>query len=221
MDESAPQVMKSAFPGHFQAESARQVQALLADVRATGRDAQIHARLTKGDRECGVAASLFRQENASLFLVRLSSQAMLPESSALKATSALLKFFDAAPDGLVMTQFDGRIVRANPAFVEMAQLGSVEQSRGELLDRWLGRAGVDFSVALANLRQNGSIKLFSTTLRGEHGAAADVEVSAVSLADGDDRPGFRFRYPERRESDCRRSPRRRMNCRVRSHSSPS
>lgn len=192
MDEGAPQVLKSAFPNHFEAESARQVQALLADVRATGRDGHIGARLSKGDRECGVAASLFRQENASLFLIRLSSQAMLPESSALKATSTLLKFFDAAPDGLVITQFDGRIVKANPAFIEMAQLGSAEQSRGELLDRWLGRVGVDFSVALANLRQNGSIKLFSTTLRGEHGAATDVEVSAVSLADDDDRPGFGF-----------------------------
>jgi transcriptional regulator PpsR len=192
MDESAPQVLKSTFPAHFGAESARQVQALLSDVRATGRDAHIRAQLVKGDRECGVAASLFRQENASLFLVRLSSQAMLPESSALKATSTLLKFFDAAPDALVITQFDGRIVKANPAFIEMAQLGSAEQSRGELLDRWLGRAGVDFSVALANLRQNGSIKLFSTTLRGEHGATADVEVSAVSLADVDDKPGFGF-----------------------------
>ena len=110
----------------------------------------------------------------------------------MKATSILLKYFDAAPDGLVITESDGRVVRANPAFIEMAQLGSAEQSRGELLDRWLGRAGVDFSVALANLRQNGSIKLFSTALRGEHGAATEVEVSAVSLADGDHRSGFGF-----------------------------
>jgi transcriptional regulator PpsR len=192
MDESATQVLKSVFSNHFEADSARQVQTLLADVRATGRDGSIRVQLAKDHRECGVAASLFRQENASLFLVRLSSRAMLPETSALKATAMLLGYFEAAPDGLVITQFEGRIVKANAAFVEMAQLGSAEQSRGELLDRWLGRAGVDFSVALANLRQNGSIKLFSTALRGEHGATADVEVSAVVLADGDDKPGFGF-----------------------------
>jgi transcriptional regulator PpsR len=191
-DESAPQVLKAAFLSHFDAASAKQVQTFLADVRATGRDGNSRAVLAKGKRECSVAASLFRQENASLFLVRLSSEALRSESSALKATAALLKFFDAVPDGLVITQFDGRIVKANPAFIEMAQLGSAEQSRGELLDRWLGRAGVDFSVALANLRQNGSIRLFSTTLRGEHGATADVEVSAASLADGDEKPGFGF-----------------------------
>jgi transcriptional regulator PpsR len=191
-DESAPQVLKSNLPGHFEAASGQRVQTLLADVRATGHDGSAPAKLAKGDRDCGVAVSLFRQENASLFLVRLSSGASLPEGGALKATSLLLKYFDAAPDGLVITQFDGRVVRANQAFIEIAQLGSAVQSRGELLDRWLGRAGVDFSVALANLRQNGSIKLFSTTLRGEHGATTDVEVSAVSLEDGDDKPGFGF-----------------------------
>jgi transcriptional regulator PpsR len=192
MDESGPQVLKSALPDHFEAESARQVQALLADVRATGRDGSVRVQLAKGQHECSIAASLFRQEHASLFLVRLSSRAMLPESSALKATATLLKFFEAAPDGLVITQSDGRIVRANAAFIEMAQLGSAAQSRGELLDRWLGRAGIDFSVALANLRQNGSIKLFATALRGELGVTADVEVSAVTLADGDEKPGFGF-----------------------------
>jgi transcriptional regulator PpsR len=192
LDEAAPQVVKSRFAGHFDPKSAQQIQTLLGDVRATGRDGTVRAQFAKGDRECQVAVSLFRQENASLFLVRLSSGVTLPEGSALKATSTLLQYFDAAPDGLVITEPDGRIVKANAAFVEMAQLGSAEQARGEPLDRWLGRAGVDFDVALANLRQNGSIKLFSTALRGEHGGTADVEVSAVALADGFQKQGFGF-----------------------------
>jgi len=192
LDESAPQALKSTFPAYFDATGEPLVQNLLAEVRATGRDGNVRVRLAKGERECFVAASLFRQENASLFLVRLSSHTPPPEGSALKATSILLTYFEAAPDALVITQYDGRIVRANPAFIEMAQLATAEQSRGEMLDRWLGRAGVDFSVALANLRQNGSIKLFSTAMRGEHGATADVEVSAVALTDGDHKQGFGF-----------------------------
>ena len=190
-DENAPQLVKSSFVEHFDAAGIPIVERLLADVRATGRDHTARVHLADGIRECGVAASLFRQESASLFLVRLSSQA-LAEGGALKATATLLRYFDVAPDGLVITQYDGRVVRANLAFLEMAQLNSVEQARGELLDRWLGRAGIDFGVALANLRQNGSIRLFSTGLRGEYGAAAEVEVSAVSLADSEDKPGFGF-----------------------------
>lgn len=191
-DESAPQLLKSPFIGRFDPDSAQAIQTLLADVRATGRDGGIRGHLANGRRECSLAVSLFRQENASLFLVRLASQASLSESSALKATSALLAYFETAADGLVITQFDGRVVRANPAFLEMAQLTSVEQARGELLDRWLGRAGVDFNVALANLRQNGSIKLFATSMRGEYGAIADVEVSAVAMTADDNKPGFGF-----------------------------
>lgn len=191
-DASAPQLLKSALPGRFDAADAQTVQTLLADVRATGRDGATRVRLVNGQRECSLAVSLFRQENASLFLVRLSSHASAPESSALKATSILLNYFEAAPDGLVITQFDGRVVRSNAAFLEMAQLSSAEQARGEVLDRWLGRAGVDFNVALANLRQNDSIKLFATSMRGEYGATTDVEVSAVSLRDGEDRPSFGF-----------------------------
>ena len=152
LDESAPQILKSGFPGRFDAASAQQVQTLLADVRATGRDGNVRVQLIKGDRECTVAASLFRQESASLFLVRLSSGATLPETSALQATSILLKYFDAAPDGLVITESDGRIVKANLAFVEMAQLGSAEQSRGEPLDRWLALQlpFMDFSESMGN-----------------------------------------------------------------------
>jgi transcriptional regulator PpsR len=202
-DESAPQLLKSSFPGHFDAAGSQTIQTLLADVRATGRDNGARAYLARQQRECSVAVSLFRQEQSSLFLVRLSSQPLASENKTLRATSTLLKYFEAAPDGLVVTQFDGRVVTANPAFMEMAQLGSSDQARGELLDRWLGRAGVDFSVALANLRQNGSIKLFATAIRGEQGATADVELSAVSITDGDDKPsfGFAIRNVEKRLSD--------------------
>ncbi len=208
-DESAPQLLKSGLPEHFDAMSSVAIQTLLADVRATGRDNNALVHLAKGERECRVSASLFRQENASLFLVRLSSQAAAPQSGALKATSLLLNYFESAPDGLVITQFDGRIVKSNPAFLEMAQLSSAEQARGELLDRWLGRAGVDFSVALANLRQNDSIKLFATAMRGEYGALAEVEVSAVSLTDGEDKPsfGFAIRNVEKRLSSTTSSQR--------------
>jgi transcriptional regulator PpsR len=201
-DESAPQLLKSSFLGHFDPASAQAIQTFLADVRASGRDGSTRGHLANGQRECSLAVSLFRQENASLFLVRLPSQASVSDSSALKATSALLGYFETAPDGLVITQFDGRVVRANPSFLEMAQLNNAEQARGELLDRWLGRAGVDFNVALANLRQNGSIKLFTTSMRGEYGATAEVEVSAVAMTPDDDKPdfGFAIRNVEKRLS---------------------
>jgi transcriptional regulator PpsR len=73
----------------------------------------------------------------------------------------------------------------------MAQLASDEQARGESIERWVGRPGVDVSVLIANLRQHGSVRLFTTILRSEHGATEDVEISAVSALEGE-QPCFGF-----------------------------
>ena len=77
------------------------------------------------------------------------------------------------------------MLSANGAFVELAQLGAEEQARGQSLDRWLGRSGVDLSVLMSNLRQRGAVRLFATTLRGEFGAAAEVEISATVVPHGE------------------------------------
>ncbi len=207
LDESLPKVLKSPFVSFFEETSVQELQNLLADVRASGRDASATFRTAKSQRDCGVAISLFRQENASLFLIRLLPRTAITESGDLKATSMLVRLFEESPDGLVIAEQDGRIVKTNAAFLEMAQLNNQEQARGELLDRWLGRAGVDFGIAMANLRQGGSIKLFSTILRGELGAVADIELSAVALSNGDDQShfGFAIRNIDRRLSEVKSS----------------
>jgi transcriptional regulator PpsR len=102
------------------------------------------------------------------------------EASSLASLHAV--HFSQSADALVYTDAQGRIIAVNRAFALMAQLSAEEQARGELLDRWLGRTGVELSVLVTNLRQRGSVGLFTTTLRGEFGAAIDVEISASVLA---------------------------------------
>ncbi len=71
------------------------------------------------------------------------------------------------------------------------QLATEEQARNESIDRWLGRPGVDFNLLIAQLREHGSVRLFATQLRGEFGSSSDVEICAVSVADGEE-PCFGF-----------------------------
>lgn len=74
--------------------------------------------------------------------------------------------------------------------------------RGEPLERWLGRSGVDLTVLLANLKEHDSIRLFSTTVRSEYGATSDVEISAVTAPDADPpRVAFSLRSIGRRLSE--------------------
>ena len=178
-----------ALPDTLDAADAAAVQLLLAGVRATGREDEGRVRSTMG-RNLGITASLFRQDNASFFLVRLvplsAEQAALPESQ-----PSQFQIVENLPDGFVITDAEGRIVAANSAFLDLAQLAAEDQARGQSLERWLGRPGVDLGVLLANLRQHGSVRRYAATLRGEYGAMAEIEVSAASVPGGAG-PSFGF-----------------------------
>jgi transcriptional regulator PpsR len=170
----------------FNRADAESVQTLLASVRAAGRSDWTRVRLDGSDSEVVVSASLFRQDNATLFLVRLAPTQGDGATPALPATAAMLvKLIEGAPDGFVITDVDGQILMANEAFLEMAQLTGAEQAISESIERWLGRSGVDLSVLISNIRQRGSVSLFATTLRGEHGVLSNVEISATSAVNGD------------------------------------
>jgi transcriptional regulator PpsR len=171
--------------GLFAQDGASRLQALLATVRASGRPDHVQVRLLGDGVEMLASASLFREEQSAFFLVRLSPLQTDPANEVVpKLKSKLLKLVESAPDGFVVTGTDGRIITTNAAFLEMADLTTEQQAQGESLDRWLGRPGVDLDVLIANLRQRGSLRLFATTVQGEYGVSADVEVSAVSVMNG-------------------------------------
>jgi transcriptional regulator PpsR len=118
-----------------------------------------------------------------------------PEAEALALPpprSKLLQVVERVPDAFAVTDGDGRIITANDAFIELAQLPGEDAAVGQSLDSWLGRPGVEMGVLLGTLRQAGAVRLFATTLRGAQGATATVEVSAVSVTDAGGRPCFGF-----------------------------
>lgn len=185
LGNGARAVIGKPFPDGFDARSTRALQALLQKARSAGRAEEVRARLADGKREFLVAASLFRQDAAAHFLVRLTSTQGAAAPALLASQSALLRALEASPDGFVVTEPDGRVMAANRAFLEMVQAASEEQVRGRTLDDWFGRPGADLSVLLANLRQHGAVRLFATTLRGELGLVTEVEISAVSVAEAE------------------------------------
>ncbi len=174
----------------FSADSLPILQGHLAAIRSGGRSEDMPARLMRDHQAVLVKVSLFRQDNETLFLMRISPvQAAAPAVSDIK--SKLLRAVESAPDGFVVTDHGGTIITANAAFLEMAQLHHEEQARGQSLDRWVGTSGVDLDVLTSNLRSRGSVRFFSTTMRGEAGAVTQVEISAVSVRNGG-HPSFGF-----------------------------
>jgi transcriptional regulator PpsR len=180
------------FPEGFDQQSSLALQGLMGAVRATGRTDDVTVRSVDGAREFVTSASLFREEQASFFLIRLTDLNSGRQAAAAPTQhSKVLEIVASAPEGFVVTDLGGRILYANRAFLDLAQLATEEQSRNESLDRWLGRPGVDFNLLTAQLREHGSLRMFATQLRGEYGSTSDVEIYAVSVVDGEE-PCFGF-----------------------------
>jgi transcriptional regulator PpsR len=193
----------------FDAAGRRALDTLLASVRATGRTDEARAKAARGGAEFLVSAALFREDRSSYFLIRLTPRkAAGAAAPATLRSSRVLEIVAASPDAFLVTSVDGRVEYSNRAFLDMVQLAAEEQVRGESVERWLGRPGVDFNLLTAHLREHASIRLFATTLRGEYGAVTDVEICAVSIPDGDMRClGFTMRNVGQRVTAERRAHR--------------
>ncbi|GAB5498732.1 MAG: transcriptional regulator PpsR [Pseudohongiellaceae bacterium] len=166
----------------FATGSTKVVDALLVEARSTGQRTQARATLAGEESSCLLSAALFTQDKDSLFLVSAShsqEQAVATVKDTMHAR--ILKLVETAPDGFVLTDTNGIIISTNRAFIELTQTGSENRVRGESLDRWFGRSGVDLNVLTGNLSRHGSVRLFATTLRSEYGSKVDVEISATRL----------------------------------------
>jgi PAS domain-containing protein len=196
----------------FDAAHAERLQDLLAAARSVGKREPVNTRLADGQREVAVSASVFRQDDAAFVLVRLvplrdnaandaredkkgssknggAARRALNPGASTAWDSLLASYVQNAPDGLVFSDATGKVLTANRAFLSLAELSGEDQARGQPLDRWLGRTGVELGVLITNLRQRGSVGRFVTALRGEYGTVVEVEISATQLNAGENSAG--------------------------------
>ncbi|MEQ8602247.1 MAG: transcriptional regulator PpsR [Marivibrio sp.] len=170
---------------NFEGPSAQALDQLLARVRETGRPGDASVTIRGAERALSLSASLFRQDSLSMYLIRITPESAGEDMAGDAEMRAVAHVVSHAPDAFVVTDFAGRVLSANGAFLDMAQAPSEELVRGETLERWLGRSGVDMNVLMANLKEHGSIRLFATTLRSEYGTDIEVEMSAAAARESD------------------------------------
>lgn len=182
-------IVGKVFPRGFSDEGARSVQELLAEIRTVGRG-QLHGLLlADGETRADLSAGFLRQAGEERFLLRLGTRDGRDEAIGDAGNLYLQEVLRNAPDGVLLTDDDGRIMAANQAFLELVQVLGEDQVIGHPADRWLGRSGVDLNVLLSNVREKSVVKLFSSTLMPLGGSPAQVEISACRL-DEPDGPAF-------------------------------
>lgn len=175
----------------FDDKGAAEIEALLS--RSAGGQTSVTVRVASAanGRRFDATASLFRNEGATLVLVRLVPVEGAGAQAPSSGTTRYLELIEKLPDGFVVTDLEGHVVEANPAFLDLIQLATIEQARGHQLGEWLGRMGIDFPTLTSTLRDFGSVRNFSTIVRGAFGITETVEVSAV-LVETSDFPCYGF-----------------------------
>ncbi len=164
-------------------ESGEALQGMLRTVQATGRADETEIALASGGKRFRALASAFRQDQAGYLLIRLKPLA--GEGSAGSGfESRILGLLEHLPDGFVVISPELKILEANRAFLDLAQLSSKHQALGEPLDMWLGRPGIDLQLLMVTLTEHGVVRNFNTIIRGQFGTVEEVEISAVPALSG-------------------------------------
>lgn len=188
-----------SFPFGIAPDDLRPVGDAIANARAMGKSGNVRITLARGDESYSISVSTFRQDSSTLLLIRFSpldSDRQVGDGGERGRIAALL---EQSPDAFVITDTAGMVTYANRAFLDLVQLTSDKQVRGEEVGSWIGRPGADFDVFLTMLKRNGAVRLALTSARGIHGLATEVEVSAAWLPDSEQPAiGFMLRDVGRR-----------------------
>lgn len=160
------------------AEDREAVREMLARIRERGKALSILVHLGPAAKPWMLRGSLITAEPGHMFLLQFTAATGLSAPAEKAGHSTVEELIDQLPDGFVALDGAGIIHHVNQAFLDLVQLGSKGSAIGESLGRWLWQPGADLDALLANIHKHKTVRLFTTTIRGELGTETEIEISA-------------------------------------------
>jgi nitrogen-specific signal transduction histidine kinase len=152
----------------------------------------ILVRARNSRMELSATVSLVRNPPTSYWLVRLKANTDADEEADTDAgcydvrespASPVLAAIERATVGFLIADSDLRIEYANRAFIDMIEVGCLEDLRSQSLQRWLGFTTSDSARLNAQMCQRQAVTVLDTTLHSQSGSTRHVEVHAVAVPD--------------------------------------
>ncbi|WP_293899435.1 transcriptional regulator PpsR [Phenylobacterium sp.] len=159
-------------------------RAMLARVRESGRAPGSVFHIGAQQAPWILRASLMNDDATSFYMIQLAPVGQGAVAVAPPEPVEVNGILHCMPDGFVVLDRDGRVQSANQAFLELIQVDVESAVVGRSLDRWMRQPGADFAALLADVRHQGRVRAYATTLQGERGRSIAVEVSAGADAGG-------------------------------------
>jgi len=167
----------------FEHHSRGAINELLGNARATGHSGEIRARLLGTHSSTSVLATPFRADDTMRLLVRMRAVDDVTGAAAL--SQSISRLVDGASDGVIVTDSSGRILVANPAFLELVGLGVETGVKGQALMNWLTLADQPLAALVAKVRRDGIARHVESWVKRTGAAALQIEISAALLTEGD------------------------------------
>lgn len=151
-------------------------------VAGTGQSAGFSARMSDAPVDLDARLAVFRAADATLMLCTLNAGTARVNGEP-EIEEMLLGMVGRIPDAMILTDYEGTIRWCNDAFLGMAEIALAQQVHGEALSKFLGRPGVDMEIIIANAREHGRLRAFSSVLTGVFGSETRVEISVAALTE--------------------------------------
>ncbi len=156
------------------------VREMFVRVRDRGKALSILVHLGADAKPWMLRGSLMASGGTNVFMLQFTPASNSSVDVERREVSTIEELIDRVPDGFVALDQNGVIRYANPAFLDLVQVGSKKSVIGELLSRWLWQPGADLNALLTNVQRHGTVRLFTTSIRGELGSDTEIEISAAS-----------------------------------------
>ncbi len=158
---------------------------LLVNTRASGRPAEIHARLAGDSHAMVVSAAPFRGAHGMRLLLRVRPLGSGRDGAADTDTPRVQAWrAERLREAVVVTDSSGRVLAANAPFLMAVQAAREADVRGRPLGDWLGRDDTEIAALIGRVQDHGIAQHWCASLR-RGGTALEVDVTATLLTDGE------------------------------------
>lgn len=182
-DLTSAQVVGQSADFAFERDSRPGVNAGLKAALDTGQSTETRGLLRGKVRSASVTATPFKVLDAYQLLVRIRTTDQLATSSDLGAT--LARLVDSATEGVAVTDVDGCVLVANPAFLKLVEASTEASVRGRPLSDWISLPDQPFSALLYQVRQDGMTEFAQSQLLLGNALLKPIEVAATLLSEID------------------------------------
>lgn len=149
----------------------------------SGQSTETRAQLLGKVRATSVTATPFKVMDTQQLLVRIRTTEQLASSNDLGAT--LARLVDSATEGVAVTDVDGCVLVANPAFLKLVEASTEASVRGKPLSDWLSLPNAPFARLLSDVQREGMTDYATSQLLTGSALIKPVEVAATLLGEID------------------------------------